>query len=193
MPRSTTIASSIRLGNLTRRQALTASAVVGFAVLTALATYVRIPLPFSPVPVTAQTIVVLLSGAFLGPLAGSLSQVLFIGLGATGLAIFAGGSFSGLTGGYLIGFVLATALIGTVARRTDSVLAVGGAMLAGNVLLLLTGAAWLSLVLNLSVMEALTLGVLPFLPGDVIKLAAAVMVWRAGAGLWRRALREPAS
>lgn len=188
--RAKTMVEGLRAISLTRRQALLASAVVGAALLTALATHVRIPLPFSPVPVTSQTMVVLLAGAFLGPLAGSMSQALFIGFGTAGLTIFAGGALSGVTGGYLIGFVFAAALVGIVARRTDSIIAVGGAMLAASALILLMGATWLAVVLNLSAPEALALGVLPFLPGDAIKLAAALGIWRAGIGAWRRATQE---
>lgn len=188
-----TVAITLQAHGITRRHLLLASAAVGAAMLTALAAHVRIPLPFSPVPVTSQTMVVLLAGAFLGPYAGSLSQALFIGLGTAGLASFAGGALSGVTGGYIVGFVLAAALVGAVARRTSSIVAVGAAMVAGNALLLTTGAAWLAIVMNLSAAEAVALGIVPFLPGDIFKLAAALMIWRAAAGTWKRITGETAA
>ncbi|MGD9495018.1 MAG: biotin transporter BioY [Armatimonadota bacterium] len=173
---------------VTRAQALTVAGIVGASVATAVAAHVRIPLPFSPVPVTLQTMVVLLAGALLGAPAGALSQALYLALGAAGVVSFAGGSLLGVTGGYLAGFVIAAGLVGAVARRTDSVLLVGAAMAVGDLTLLLLGAAWLAHVSGLSATQALAAGVAPFLPGDAIKLAAALGIWRVGRPAWRRLL-----
>ncbi|MEA3403431.1 MAG: biotin transporter BioY [Armatimonadota bacterium] len=170
---------------ITRRHALIAGGIAGAALATALAAHVRIPLPFSPVPVTLQTMVVLLSGAVLGAVGGTLSQILYLALGSAGVATFAGGALTGVTGGYLIGFVVAAGIVGAVARRTDSMLAVGAAMVAGEAAILALGAAWLAHVNGLSVGQALVVGVLPFLPGDAIKLAGALGVWKVGRVAWR--------
>jgi biotin transport system substrate-specific component len=187
MLRIETITSRISIPALSRRHLLLIAGTVTAAVLTALATHVRIPLPFSPVPVTGQTMAVLISGAMLGAVAGPLSQGLFILLGATGVTAFAGGAFTGFTGGYLIGFVLAALIVGAATRRTSSVLAVGLAMAAASAVILACGATWLSIVQNLSIAEAVTVGVLPFIPGDILKIFGALAVWRGGVSI-RRAL-----
>jgi len=185
MLRHEAITSRISIPALSRRHLLIIAGTVAAAVLTALATFVRIPLPFSPVPVTGQTMTVLIAGAVLGPMAGSLSQVLFLALGATGATAFAGGALTGVTGGYLIGFVFAAFIVGAVARRTDSTFAVGAAMVAGSALILTFGAAWLCVGSGMSVSEAVTLGVLPYLPGDAMKVFAALAIWRGTASIRR--------
>ncbi|MFP4248455.1 MAG: biotin transporter BioY [Armatimonadota bacterium] len=185
MLRLETITTHLKVPALSRRHLLLIAGTVGAAVLTALATYVRIPLPFSPVPVTGQTMAVLVAGAFLGPIAGSISQGLFLALGATGVTVFAGGALTGLTGGYLIGFVLAACIVGAVTKATHNIAAVGAAMAAASAVILASGAAWLCAVAGLSVHEAITLGVLPFIPGDILKLFGALAIWRSGIGLWR--------
>ncbi|MFW6437473.1 MAG: biotin transporter BioY [Armatimonadota bacterium] len=187
MLRNEALTSRISIPALSRRHLLIVAGTIAAAVLTALATSLKIPLPFSPVPVTGQTMTVLIAGALLGPMAGSLSQVLFLALGATGATAFAGGALSGVTGGYLIGFVFAAFLVGAVARRTDSTLAVGAAMAAGSAVILIFGAAWLCIAQGMSVTQALTLGVLPYLAGDAMKVFGALAVWRGSASI-RRAL-----
>jgi biotin transport system substrate-specific component len=191
MLRIEALTSRISIPALTRRHLLLIGGTVAAAVLTALATHIRIPLPFSPVPVTGQTMTVLVAGALLGPVAGPLSQGLFLVLGATGLTAFAGGALTGLTGGYLIGFVLAALLVGATTRRTRNVAAVGAAMTAASALILLCGAAWLSVTQQLTVAQAFTLGVLPFIPGDILKVFGALVIWRGGLGAWRRIAGEP--
>lgn len=193
MLRIQALRSQITIPAISRRHLLLIAGAITAAVATALATFVRIPLPFSPVPVTAQTMTVLAAGALLGPAAGALSQGLFLGLGATGLTAFAGGALTGVTGGYLIGFVLAAAIVGAVARRTRNVVAVGLAMAAGSAAILATGAAWLCVAQGLSVSEAVTVGIVPFLPGDALKLLGALAIWRGGVGLRDRLIGETAS
>ncbi len=171
---------------ITRAHLVFAAGIVGGALATALSTHVRIPLPFTPVPITPQTMVVLLCGALLGAGGGALSQIVFLALGTAGITTFAGGSLLGVTGGYLIGFVVAAALVGAVARRTDSLLAMGAIMLGASLLILGLGAAWLAQVNGLGAREALMLGVVPFLAGDALKAAAALSAWRVGRLAWRR-------
>lgn len=191
MLRIEAITSRITIPALSRQHLLLLIGTVGAAVLTALATYIRIPLPFSPVPVTGQTLTVLVAGALLGPVAGPLSQALFLGLGATGITAFAGGALTGLTGGYLIGFVFAARIVGAVTRRTRNVVAVGLGMAAATAFILFSGAAWLCVIQGLSVSEAIALGVLPFVPGDLLKLFMALAIWRGGLGIWRAYVGEP--
>jgi biotin transport system substrate-specific component len=140
---------------------------------------VKIPLPFTPVPLTGQTFAVLLVGATLGSKRGAASMVLYIALGALGLPVFAGGAsgiayLSGATLGYLVGFVIAAAAIGGLAERGlersihTSILP----FLIGTVMIYICGIAWLAIVLR-SFDQAITAGLLPFLVGDAIKLMAA--------------------
>jgi len=185
------LTSRLSIPALSRRHLLLIAGTVGAAVLTALATHVRVPLPFSPVPVTGQTLTVLVAGALLGPVAGPLSQGLFLALGATGMTAFAGGAMTGVTGGYLLGFVVAARIVGMVTRRTKSVIAVGLGMGLASAVILASGAAWLCAIQGLSVSEAITVGVLPFIPGDILKLFAALAIWRGSVGVWRAYTGEP--
>ena len=142
---------------------------------------VRIPLPFTPVPITGQTFAVLLVGASLGSRRGAASLVLYLLLGLLGLPFFAGGT-SGLsallgpTGGYLVGFVLAATLVGSLAARGLDRRVPGAllAFLAGEIVIYLFGVAWLSVYLGIK--QAIVAGFLPFLIGDAIKFVAAGLV-----------------
>lgn len=177
----TTIPSRVLTGAvLPRSRVVTASLVVGFALLTALAAQIVIPLPFTPVPITGQTFAVLLAGATLGTTAGAASQGLYVLLGAVGLPFYAGGAsgwtvVQGATGGYLIGFIVAAAIVGALAeRRQDrAVLTAIPAFLFGSVLIHLFGVPWLAASLDVPWTEAAALGSVPFIPGDLIKIAVA--------------------
>jgi biotin transport system substrate-specific component len=157
------------------RSLVLVAAVCGFAAATALAAQVRVPLPFSPVPVTGQTLLVLLSGLVLGAGAGAVSQGLYVALGAAGLPVFTGAAcgLGGPTTGYLLAFPLAAALVGWAARR-GSRLALAGGLLAATACIYTLGAGWLALVLGKSLAAAVMVGVVPFVWGDALKLAA---VW----------------
>lgn len=162
--------------------------VVFFALATALSAYVRIPLPGNPVPITLQTMFVLLAGAVLGRKLGGLSQIGYILLGCLGLPVFQGAAFGfahifGPTGGYLFGFVAAAylmgALIGKKARSTASIaLCFAGASL----LILVCGAAWLAILFRMSALQAVSVGILPFIPGDIVKIALATAIYAVISG-----------
>lgn len=167
----------------------TIALVVGFALLTALAARITIPLPWTPVPITGTTFAVLLAGAALGWRAGAASQLLYVVLGAAGLPFYAGGVSgwtyaTGATGGYLVGFVVAAAAVGFLAERGQdrSVATSIPAMLAGTAVVYLFGVAWLGHVLEADAVTALTKGLLPFVIGDSLKLVAAgallPLAWR---------------
>ncbi len=158
--------------------------------LIALSAQIVIPLPFSPVPITAQTFAVLLVGALGGRRLGSLSVAAYLAQGAAGLPIFAGGT-SGLgrllgpTGGYLLGFLAAAYLVGYLAERGWTV-QVGKTLLAmalGNALIYLCGLPVLALFLGFD--KALTAGFYPFLVGDGIKILLATLALPLG---WRLVL-----
>ena len=168
--------------------------VVSFALLTAAAAQIEIQLGFTPVPLTGQTFAVLLSGAVLGMRRGALSQLVYWMAGLTGLPFYSGGaggwkSGTGATLGYLVGFIVAAGAIGYLAeKKQDRNFATSlPAMLLGSTLIYSCGAAWLTTYLNIGFAtgetNAISLGVAPFLVGDVIKalLAAACTtgVWAA--------------
>lgn len=151
-------------------------AMLGFTLLTALAAQARVPLPFTPVPLTLQVLPVLLAGAALGRGYGAGSQLLYLGLGAAGLPVFAatGGATLLLdpTAGYLAGFPAAAWLVGHFARE-------GGAprrfavMAAALVPIYALGAAHLALVLHTTPGTAFLLGVAPFVAADLAKAGVA--------------------
>ena len=167
------------------RTASRAIALFCFIILTALGAHVSIPLPFTPVPITLQTFFVLLSGAVLGKKWGAASQMGYLFLGASGMPIFSAGKTGaawlfGPTGGYIIGFVVTSWLVGKMIQErgqsnmTRIVFTMVIASLAGIYLFGLLG---LSLFLHCNLARAMALGFLPFLPGDTIKIIAAGLVY----------------
>lgn len=158
--------------------------VVAFTALTMAGAYIRIPLPFTPVPLTLQTFFVLLAGAVLGKKLGSLSQISYLFIGIFGLPVFTGGLYGlarlfGPTGGYLLGFVAAAYLIGRLLDDEPAgFIEITIAMFLGDVVLLSLGAAWLALVMHISLWQGFALGFVPFIPGDIIKLLAAAAIYQ---------------
>jgi biotin transport system substrate-specific component len=160
--------------------------VVGGAAFTALAAQVSIQLPFTPVPLTLQTFAVLLTGAALGSVRGTLSMLLYLLAGVLGAPVFSNHSsgWGGASFGYVIGFVLAAAVVGRLAERgaTRGVARTAGVMVIGNLVIYAVGVPWLMAVAQISFTKALALGVLPFLVGDAIKIAVAAGLFPA---TWR--------
>ena len=165
-------------------------AVVEFTLFTALAAQISIPLGFTPVPVTGQTFAVLVAGGVLGANRGALSMGLYVTLGAIGLPFYAEGTggwtaASGATAGYLVGFVVAGFVVGKMAEHgQDRTLSTSlPAFLAGSLIIYGFGASWLAYDLGLPLTaaagdsSAISLGVAPFLVGDVLKalLAGAIL------------------
>lgn len=143
---------------------------------------------FSPVPLTLQTLGVLMLGGVLGSKRGALSVLSYLAQGALGLPVFAGGSagvlsFMGPTGGYLIGFVFAAYIVGYLLERgwQEKYQLTFYALALGELTILLLGAFWLSFFVGAD--KALPLGFYPFVIGGVLKaLAAAALIpsgWRA--------------
>ena len=175
--------------SLTKKIAL----VLGMAGIAGLLAQARIPLPWTPVPITGQTFAALLAGVLLGRWYGGLSLAVYVMLGAAGIPWFTGwsggiGHLAGPTGGYIIGFIIAALFIGYFtdryirARRFLSLL---GLMLFANFILIhIPGLLQLHLWMNLitgkaaSIYQTLTMGFFPFIAGDVIKaVAAAGIAW----------------
>ena len=166
-----------------------AAVVVGGALLVALAAQIEIPLPFTPVPLSGQTFAVSLVGASLGSRRGALSLGLYLLLGALGAPFYAGGAggldtLLGPTVGYLVGFVGSAALIGALAeRRADRrPLTTFLSFLTGSLVVFACGVAGLVLTADMSPGEAVLKGVLPFIPGDLVKSALAAGLLP---GTWR--------
>ena len=166
--------------------------VVAFSLLVALAAQVAVPLPWTPVPLTAQTFAVLLTGALLGPRLGALALVAYLVEGASGLPFFVGGAgglqhFQGATAGYLFAFPAAAFVTGYLAERgwDRRFLTAAAAMAVGSLVILACGWAWLALLLR-SASDAFRLGVAPFVVGDIIKIALAAAALPAGWAILRR-------
>lgn len=173
-----------RIGPAVRHAAL----VVAGALLVALAAQVRIDLPDNPVPITGQTFGVLLVGGALGFRRGGLALGLYLLMGAV-LPVYAGGASGldrilgvhegrlvlGATGGYLLGFVVAAAVVGRLAELgwDRRLLGAVAAMIVGNGVIYLFGVPWLMAATGMTLDVAIAKGVLPFLLGDAIKLALA--------------------
>ena len=186
----------ISVGERISTRARDATLVLGGTLLIVLGARISFYLPWDPlVPVTAQTFSVLLTGAALGMRRGAVAVALYLLLGAIGLPVFAydadtgqyaGGvawiaSFEGgrlilgATGGYLVGFLLAGVVVGRLAelgwdRRLGGAIV---AMVAGNVLIYAVGLPWLAAAANLSIDDTIRFGLVPFIPGDLLKLAVA--------------------
>lgn len=162
--------------------ARSAGLVVGFSLLTALAA--QIVIPIGPVPITAQTFAVLLTGALLGSRLGSMAMVAYLIEGASGLPFFYGGHggighLLGPTGGYLVAFPAAAFITGAFAEHgwDKRFLTAAAAMAIGSLLILLAGWAWFSVVMRTGPATAFGLSVAPHIIGDIVKvlLAAAVL------------------
>ena len=172
------------VGETTQRLVRSATLVIGFALLTAALAQFEIKLSFTPVPITGQTLGVLLAGAALGWRSGAMSQGLYWVLGLVGLPFYSGGdggwkNGTGATMGYFVGFIVAAAAIGYMAERKQdrNLVSSVAAMAFGSVVIYAFGAAWLAHKLNVPVAtgdtNAISLGVTPFLIGDAIKILLA--------------------
>ena len=159
-----------------RTPALRVLLVVIGSLLLAMSAQFKIPL--YPVPVTGQTLVVLLIGMVYGPRLGGVTIAAYLLQGIIGLPVFAGGMFGiatllGPTGGYLGGFLIAAIVMGVLAERGmgRGIISTTIAMMIGNIVIYIAGASWLASFVGAE--KALTAGVLPFLYGDALKLTVA--------------------
>lgn len=193
-------------------------AVAFFAALTTVGAWISIPLPFSPVPIVMANLFVLLSGAILGKWLGPLSQIVYLTMGIAGIPVFANHTagpsvIAGPTGGYLIGYVLASFVTGLLVEylpRFSRSRAYESARLVfslscGAMVIYLIGVPWLERVAGMDIQTALVKGFYPYLPGDAVKIIVGTMLclslmaqlphiwkWPAGDNAVRQAAAENA-
>ncbi len=165
------------------RRMRTALGGAAFVIAMTVSAYVAIPVPWSPVPMTLQPMVVLLAGALLGPVTGAAAMASYLAVGVVGAPVFAGGHAGlpwlvGPTGGYLMAFPAAALVVGLVAGRSRRWLPVLLGLLAGLGTIYLGGITQLAVVTGQDPRALLALGVVPFLGGDLIKVALALIIVR---------------
>jgi len=156
--------------------------VLFFILATTLGAYVRIPLKGNPVPITLQTFFVILSGAVLGRRLGGLSQLGYVVLGAVNFPIFQSFAFGlpyllGPTGGYLIGFVFAAYFIGWMLESNSSARRITASFIMGSLIIYAFGILWLLCLYKMSIMRSVSMGILPFIPGDIVKVIFASIIY----------------
>jgi len=160
---------------------LKALGAAGFAFLTILSAQIRIPLPFTPIPMTLQTFVVPLSGGFLGAFWGGASMLLYLALGILGISVFAAAGtgvafFLAPSAGYAIGFFFAAVLVGWVRDRFRSNRSLLLALILSHIVIFACGVLGLMINAQMNLHDSLTKGATPFLIGDSLKLVASFLV-----------------
>ena len=180
-----TVADLLRPSQKTSAFIYNIALVIGGSLLIALSAHLKVLLPFSPVPVTAQTFAVLMIGALLGAKLGSLAVIAYLIEGIIGLPFFSSGVgytvLLGITGGYLIGFIPAAYLTGFLAqrgwdKRVDTTIL---AMILGNLVIYTFGLLWLCRLMGIS-KSVLSAGLLPFIIGDLLKILLAAVLLPTG-------------
>jgi biotin transport system substrate-specific component len=154
-------------------------------------------IPIGPIPISGQSFAVLLTGALLGSRLGAAAVIAYLVEGAFGLPFFAGGAggflhFFGPTGGYLVAFPAAAFVTGAFAehgwdKRYPTAVA---AMAIGSLVIFLGGWAWFSIITSTAPLAAFKIAVLPFIPGDIIKIALGAAVLPTGWALLKRKASE---
>ena len=157
-----------------------------FAALTAVCGFISIPVPGTPIPMVLQNMLVVLTGLMLGPVWGVAATVLFLAAGALGLPVFSGGTggfarLMGPTGGFLYGYALATLVAGLIAQRPKyeartPVLRLVLATVLGFVVMYIPGVLHFMRVMDKTFSQTMTLCVVPYIPGDIVKMVVAVLL-----------------
>lgn len=147
-----------------------------FGALTAIGSLVVIPL--QPLPITLQTLFTGLAGILFGGYTAALSQIIYVLLGVIGLPVFAGGkaglgTLLGPSGGYLIGFIAGAYIIGRIVESNENpgLIRILVALVSGTLVIYILGTIQLAIVTKFSLVKSLMVGVVPFLPGDALKIA----------------------
>jgi biotin transport system substrate-specific component len=176
----------IRVGERISSRARHIVLIVAGALFIYLTARIVIPIPDNPVPITGQTFGVLLVGGALGFRRGLAAVLLYVALGVIGLPFFAQGkdgiaTLAGVTGGYLVGFVVAGALIGRLAELgwDRHIFGAIGAMAIGNALIYVVALPWFAVVTHADAVTTVEKALLPFVFGDVLKLVLAALLFPA--------------
>ena len=166
------------------RRARIALGICAFVIMTSLSAYVAVPLPWTPVPMTLQSLFVILAGAVLGPWAGAAAMASYLAVGLAGAPVFSGGQVGiawlmGPTGGYLIAFPAAACAVGLLAgpARPGTLRLLAG-LVSGTLVIFVGGVSQLLVLTGQDLATVFTLGVAPFLVGGVIKVLIALVVAR---------------
>lgn len=154
-----------------------------FAALVAVGSWISIPLGFTPVPMNLATLAVFLAGGLLGAKYGSIAVAVYAMVGAVGAPVFAGfrGGLSvlaGPTGGYIIGYILAAFVVGIIVTNGSGIVRIVAAMVAGLAGCYALGTAWFMISTGTGFGAAMVACVIPFLPGDAIKITAGTILIR---------------
>lgn len=180
-----------------KNQSVNLRVIVYTALFTALITiggYLSFPIPFSPMPIVLSDLFVILAGLFLGSKTGLSSVVLWIFLGVIGLPVFAGGKAGlavlvGPTAGFLLGYMVCAFTVGFISTRgKPSMLKDFVALIVGILLMYGFGVPGLKLVLGLTWGKALAAGLIPFIPGTVIKIIVALALAKVLRAKFRQTL-----
>jgi biotin transport system substrate-specific component len=196
MPMPTLTSKPLLTGLLAARQTTTplgrvlrlAALVIAGSLFIAASARISLPLPFSPVPVTGQTLAILLVGALYGARGGSLTVMTYLGEGAMGLPVFAGGAAGpaqliGPTAGYLWAFPIAAFVVGALAARGPGAFRFVTTFLAlvlAESLIFAGGVGWLARFLHVDLARAADLGLWPYLPGDLAKVVLVAIALPSG-------------
>ncbi|MFZ3132194.1 MAG: biotin transporter BioY [Desulfosporosinus sp.] len=168
-----------------------------FTALIVIGGYISFPIPFSPVPIVLADFFIMLAALFLGASWGSASAGLFLFLGALGLPVFAGGKAGlavlfGPTGGYLFGYLIGALVIGLISGKgKSSFIKDIASLIAGNIIIYGMGVPWLKLVLKVSWGKASALGLLPFMPGMIIKIIVVLALIKTLRPLLKSVITNP--
>jgi biotin transport system substrate-specific component len=165
------------------RRARVTIGVVAFALATAFAAQIAVPVPLTPVPITLQTLFVILAGVVLGPRAGAAAMALYVGAGALGAPVFSNGGAGlpwllGPTGGYLLAYPASAFVTGWVAGRGAGSLRVLAALSLGVLVQYAGGLAQLAALTGEPLGAVLAMGAIPFLMGDAVKILTAAWLAR---------------
>lgn len=153
-----------------------------FAALTAVLGLISIPMPISPVPISGQSLAIMLAGSILTVRQAAYSVLTFLLVGAAGVPVISGGNggigvIVGPRGGYLIGFLVGVIVISLIKGLGNNVWRLVLANIAGGIVVVyIMGALWLSFITGMDLQKALIAGVLPFIPGDLCKVFIASVI-----------------
>lgn len=156
-----------------------------FAALTAVLGLISIPLPISPVPISGQSLAIMLAGSILTTRQAAYSVLTFLLVGAAGLPVISGGNgglgvIVGPRGGYLIGFLVGVIVISLVKGSSSNIWRLALANITGGIIVVyIMGVLWLSIITGIDLSKALIAGVLPFIPGDLCKVLVASVIGNA--------------